>query len=287
LEASDASHVVGRFLSLNLSTSARAHSIALRWVLSSMRAICALVLARRFRHPCEVLKKLSVESDPYVCVILQMRRRQRYSREGLIQEARDVLTQAGVHLHMRAEYLKYLSAEVVLSDNPLFVRLQPNVHAKNTIAWAQSYGFLFQYLTWFELTATLATIETESFESIPQIPVRNPDGYFDELFSPRATVIPFKDRVNHLVRTRLKRPAQTPSPRVAQKRGGKPQTPLQKRPTRPPKSGRTTPIAAEKHMHSPILTITSPRKKVQDSLESEDMSDIIVTEVIEKPRRKK
>jgi hypothetical protein len=217
-----------------------------------------------------------------------MKPRQRYSRDALIQESRDVLTQVGTPFHMRADYLRYLSAQVVVSDNPVFVRLQPNVHPKNTIAWAQAYGFLFQYLTWFEMRATLTTIETESFEPIPQVRVISPDDQFDELLSATAASIPFKDRVDHLVATRVKRPAQTPSPRVAQKRGGRPQTPLQKRPTRPPKSGRTTPVPAEKRMGSPVLTIPSPRTKRQDPLESEDlMSDIIVTEVIEKPKRKR
>jgi hypothetical protein len=188
---------------------------------------------------------------------------------------------------MRAEYLKYLSAEVVVSDNPLFVRLQPNVHPKNSFAWAQAYGFLFQYLTWFDLAATLTTIEAESFEPIPQVPAQSPDDQFDDLLLSTGIAVPFKDRVDHLVETRLKFPARTPSPRLAQKRNGKPQTPLQKRPTRTPRSGKTTPGSNRRDPRSPVLTITSPHKTSQDSFESEDMSDFIVTEVFEKPKRKR
>jgi hypothetical protein len=216
-----------------------------------------------------------------------MNQRQRRSREALIQKSRDALAQAGAPFHMRAEYLKYVSAEVVGSDDPLFVRLQPNVHPKSSLAWAQAYGFLFQYLTWFEFTATLTTIETESFDAVPQVPIQSTDDHFEGLLASAAAVVPFKERVDHLVATRLKRPAQTPSPRVAQKRSGKPQTPLQKRPTRPPKSSRTTPVPVEKTMRSPVVTIASPRKKPQDHTESEELSDIIVTEVIEKPKRKR
>jgi hypothetical protein len=145
-----------------------------------------------------------------------------------------------------------------------------------------------QYLSWFDLVKTLETVETESLDTSPEIPGANPDDQLEDLISIRAKPVPFKERVDGLAATRLRRPAQSPSPKAPSKRpAGKPQTPLQKRPTKPPKSGRSTPTSSEKQSRSPVTVITSPKKRGRNLLETEDLSDIVVTDIFEKPKKRR
>lgn len=88
-------------------------------------------------------------------------RGQRISRLELITESQQVLQDAGVGNHSRAQFLVEVSREVVGSDDPLFCQLQPKIHSHESEPWIRAYSLVFQYLTEHNLQSTLSAVEAE------------------------------------------------------------------------------------------------------------------------------
>lgn len=88
-------------------------------------------------------------------------RGQRISRQELILESQEVLQNAGVGNHSRAQFLVEVSREVVGSDNPLFCQLQPKIHSHESESWIRAFSLVFQYLTEHSLQSTLSAVEAE------------------------------------------------------------------------------------------------------------------------------
>lgn len=88
-------------------------------------------------------------------------RGQRISRQELIIESQEVLQNAGVGNHSRAQFLVEVSREVVGSDNPLFCQLQPKIHSHESESWIRAFSLVFQYLTEHNLQSTLSAVEAE------------------------------------------------------------------------------------------------------------------------------
>lgn len=88
-------------------------------------------------------------------------RGQRISRQELISESQEVLQNAGVGNHSRAQFLVEVSREVVGSENPLFCQLQPKIHSHESDSWIHAFSLVFQYLTEHKLQSTLSAVEAE------------------------------------------------------------------------------------------------------------------------------
>lgn len=88
-------------------------------------------------------------------------RGQKISRQELINESQEVLQNAGVGNHSRAQFLVEVSREVVGSDNPLFCQLQPRIHKHESESWIRAFSLVFQYLTEHNLQSTLSAVEAE------------------------------------------------------------------------------------------------------------------------------
>jgi hypothetical protein len=193
---------------------------------------------------------------------------ERITRPEVLRRARDLVIQAGVGNHSRAEFVRRLAAKLLGSKNPAFVRFQPTPHDKSPLAWEQAYSFVFQYLLFHKLAGTLKTASAETGAPPSEIPTGPTDDQFLELVGQGATIPPLPERVEELFPKKKK----VTSPRPLARRSPKPQTPARRR-TGKTRSGKATP-----------LRIGSP-PRYGAAIDSDDLgSDIVITDVFEKPR---
>jgi hypothetical protein len=193
---------------------------------------------------------------------------ERITRAEVLQRARDLVIQAGVGNHSRAEFVRRLAAMLVGSDKPAFVRFQPAPHDRSPLAWEQAYAFVFQYLLFHKLSGTVETASAEAGADPPNVPTAPTDDQFLELLGQGAGIPPLPERVEELFPKKKK----VTSPRPLARRTPKPQTPARRRAGKT-RSGKTTP-----------LRIGSPPRDGA-MIDSDDLgSDIVVTDVFERPR---
>ncbi|OHT13297.1 hypothetical protein TRFO_16628 [Tritrichomonas foetus] len=129
-------------------------------------------------------------------------RGQRISREELIAESQEVLLNAGVGNHSRAQFLVEVSQEVVGNDNPLFCQLQSKIHSHESESWIRAFTLVFQYLSEHDLQSTLSAVEVEFGQGELPVELTRRKGESSSVFQsimryappPRATT--FKERVH-------------------------------------------------------------------------------------------
>jgi hypothetical protein len=209
---------------------------------------------------------------------------QRITRAEVLQQSHDILQRLGLNAHSRADFIRYLCAEILNSRNPTFVRFEPNTHDRSSVSWDQAYGFVFQYLLFYRLTGTIETATAEFKDGIPDVPIISTDEQFRGLLSVAALIPSLVSRVDELFPKKQKRLGQIMSPRVL-RRGMKTQTPAQRRKGGKARSGKSTGLA-ENAMKAQLI-IASPFKDPDfHSMDSEELgSDIIITEIFEKPSK--
>jgi hypothetical protein len=122
-----------------------------------------------------------------------MTRGQKISRTDLIRESRETLQRAGVGNHSRAAFIREITSEVVPSDQPIFVQLQPKLLPHDTEAWANAFSVACQFLTVHKLALTLETCQVEA----PDV-VRDQGTFFafHRLLTKRPPKLSFPDRVS-------------------------------------------------------------------------------------------
>jgi hypothetical protein len=210
---------------------------------------------------------------------------QRITRAEVLQQSHDVLERAGLNAHSRADFIRYLCLEILGLHRRSFVRFDPTIHERTSIAWDQAFTFVFQYILFHKLTGTIETTEAELKEELPDIPITSTDEQFLGFLSASDAIPSLPARVDALFPKKHKRTGQTSSPRVL-RRGAKTQTPAQKRKGGKSRSGKSSGLA-DNSSQIPF-TIGSPgRDAYPPSMDSEELgSDIVVTEIYEKPNKK-
>ena len=132
-------------------------------------------------------------------------RGQRISREELIAESQEVLLNAGVGNHSRAQFLVEVAQEVVGSQNPLFCQLQPKIHSHESESWVRAFGLVFQYLVERDLQSTLSAVEVEFGQGeLPQEITRRGGEFVAEFqalmnYAPPPRGTTFKERVSKYI----------------------------------------------------------------------------------------
>jgi hypothetical protein len=223
----------------------------------------------------------------------------RITRPEVLQQARDFLIQIGLSNHSQANLIRYLSAEVIHSDSPSFVRFQPTPHDSDSPAWDQSYSFVSQYLLFHKLTATQEVVKSEKHDELPNIPAISTDEQFHELIGAGPKIPPLPERVEQLFPKKKKKSGQTTSPRAIIKRGQKSVTSQRRRGGKShgrespqPETPATRLETADDQLESPPdleeesgLKIASPPRGGGKQLDSDELgSDILITEIIEKEK---